>query len=165
MSLLHTTSTLRSSRRPHYVCSVFRRRLERERLNRFTHCFRLTRSTEDNGELYQLPILPKSLRASLPLFSPCFAEGQSVNDNTLIRVFIYGKNKYGFTFFMLVCYNLCHESNGSHFIKQHTDNSTILCPLLPHQEIADNARVFSVILHQNYLSTYVEKCIILHSID
>ena len=51
---------LRSSEKPHYVCSVFRRRPQREHLNRFTYCLRLTRSTEDKGalckQLLQTPI-------------------------------------------------------------------------------------------------------------
>ena len=33
------------------IFSAFRRRPQRQRLNRFTYCLRLTRSTEDKGEL------------------------------------------------------------------------------------------------------------------
>ena len=47
-----------------------------------TYCFRLTRSTEDKGELcqqsFQNPSTPPCLRS---LYSPCFAEGLSGSDN------------------------------------------------------------------------------------
>ena len=69
------------SGKSHYVCSVFRRRLERKRLNRFTHCFRLTRSTEVRRKSAAIITIPQEpLRVSLPPFSPCFAEGQSESE-------------------------------------------------------------------------------------
>ena len=59
------------------------------------------------------------------------------------------------------------------FKKVSIENNTMTLPItklfstkiLSSEVLRDNPRVFSVILHQNYLSTYVGKCIILHSIE
>ena len=58
------------------------RKQERQRLNRFTHCLRLTRrrgGAEKSASNHHNN--PAPLRVSESLYSPCFAEGQSASDH------------------------------------------------------------------------------------